>query len=328
MANTHNVEVNVHINSPDQPPASNPGFGATAPSNSGRILSGYFCATCPSNPDPANLVNNINSAYNVVNFSFITHNADGSLNNEFDAPSKGFVLSKSIVESLQSQGRKVFISFGGGAASALNGDSPQSFIDNLAANILTIVNQYGFDGFDWDVEHFSGSLTGYINIMDSVNAKLKQGKPDLLLSAAPQLPHLYPDLLQVSPGWNIYAPMASTQGSKLLMAWMQVQLYNQWEIADSYYVPYVKALIAGFKPVKTQGGTVTYDTSLTQDQIVLGFPASTQAAGNGYRDPSQIVGWVQQLENEGISIRGIMTWSIGWDQQNNWSFANGLAPIL
>ena len=62
-------------------------------------------------------------------------------------------------------------------------------------------------------------------------------------------------------------------------------------------------------------------------QLLLGYPASGSGAGSGYIDPSQLKSMYQTLKSEGYTISGFMTWSIGWDEQNNWNFADTLGDL-
>ena len=50
----------------------------------------------------------------------------------------------------------MIISIGGGAGAALDGNSPPAFSTRLASEIAALIQEYGFDGLDWDIEHFIG----------------------------------------------------------------------------------------------------------------------------------------------------------------------------
>ena len=151
------------------------------------ILSGYICPTCPSAPDPVSLIANINSAYNHVSIAFIVWNADGSIVNQFDDPSKSFTLTKQMVEGLQSKGVTVLISIGGGAGSTLecSKNSDSAFMDNMAKGIMDITDEYGFDGVDFDIEHRSGDYVLCAELIATVMNRLHAHK--LKVSMAPQV---------------------------------------------------------------------------------------------------------------------------------------------
>src|SRR5207253_2254205 len=80
--------------------------------------------------------------------------------------------------------------------------------------------------------------------------------------------------------------------------------------------------------IQLQGG-------LRPDQVGLGLPASTSAAGSGYVSPSVVKAALACLaQGTGCgsfkpstaypNIRGAMTWSINWDAANNYDFANNV----
>jgi chitinase len=84
--------------------------------------------------------------------------------------------------------------------------------------------------------------------------------------------------------------------------------------------------------IQTQGG-------LRPDQVALGLPASTRAAGGGYVAPSVVnnaLDCLARATNCGSfrppatypGIRGAMTWSINWDVTNGNGFANTVKPHL
>lgn len=67
-------------------------------------LTGYFCATCPANPDPMDLFNSIHPAYSTVILAFAGWNDAGNVVNQWDCDatcSKNFTLTKGLVEKLK-----------------------------------------------------------------------------------------------------------------------------------------------------------------------------------------------------------------------------------
>merc|ERR1719206_630877 len=286
------------------------------------ILSGYICPTCPSAPDPASLIANINPAYNHVSIAFIVWNADGSIVNQFDDPSKSFTLTKEMVAGLQAKGVVVFITIGGGAGSTLQCEmnSNAAFIDNLAEGIMNITDEYGFDGVDFDIEHRSGDYVLCAELIATVMNTLHAHK--LKVSMAPQMTNVYPDLSTVSAGFNELAPLIAMENATVLQ-WVQVQMYNTWGAVEtvSYAEQYTAELVKGYN-VTADGKT--YFVQVPPSQLLLGYPASPRGAGSGYIEPSKLKAMYSDLKSSGYDIAGFMTWSIGWDQQNNWNFADTL----
>jgi hypothetical protein len=81
---------------------------------------------------------------------------------------------------------------------------------------------------------------------------------------------------------------------------------------------------------------------LAPEQMAIGLPASTSAAGSGYTEPEIVhtaldyiilgitFGGQYQLANPDgyTNFRGLMTWSINWDINNNLEFSNSHRPYL
>lgn len=53
-------------------------------------------------------------------------------------------------------------------------------------------------------------------------------------------------------------------------------------------------------------------------KLALGIPANEDAAANGYvKDPSKVYQVFEQMEKEKTPLKGIMTWSVNWDEGRN-----------
>ena len=137
--------------------------------------------------------------------------------------------------------------------------------------------------------------------------------------------NVYPDYNEVSAGFNELAPLIAMENSTVLES-VQVQMYNTWSAVEtvSYAEQYTKQLDAGFN---VTADSKTYYVEIPPSQLLLGYPASGSGAGSGYIDPSQLKSMYQTLKSEGYTISGFMTWSIGWDEQNNWNFAETLGDL-
>ena len=279
-------------------------------------LSGYICPTCPSAVDPAKLLSTLPKAYNIVNIAFVGWNADGSIVNQFDYKPKNFTLTKATVAALQAEGRKVLISIGGGAGGIISGTEPAGFADKMSSGLVAYCKEYGFDGVDFDIEHRSGDLTKCAAIVHDVMQGLKTKMPSLKISMAPQMTNLDPNVGLVSAGFNELAPLVAT--SLDLIDWIQPQMYNSWAGVET--LDYAKKYVAGLqKGYKVAGFTVP---PIPASKLVLGYPASPKGAGSGYIAPCKVVAMLKELSPP---ITGLMTWSIGWDEQAGWKFADCVA---
>lgn len=74
---------------------------AAAPAAPRLQLFGYLCPSCPSATEPAKLIKNIHPAYTHVALAFVGWDATGALVNQWDAPDKGFTLTRAAVAALQ-----------------------------------------------------------------------------------------------------------------------------------------------------------------------------------------------------------------------------------
>jgi chitinase len=84
---------------------------------------------------------------------------------------------------------------------------------------------------------------------------------------------------------------------------------------------------------------IQLESGLRPDQVALGLPASSGAAGGGFVSPS-VVNQALDCLAKGTScgsfkpaktypgIRGAMTWSINWDVTTGNNFANTIKPHL
>ena len=289
------------------------------------LVSGYICPTCACARDPQALLDALPAAYNVVNVAFIGWNADGSIYPIFDEPDKDFTLSKATVAALQAQGRKVLISIGGGLSPILTGaDNNAAFIDAMVAGIQGVVEAYGFDGVDFDVEHFSGDYYECGQVIVKVVSALKFWRSSLLISAAPELPNLYPEGAGVAAGQNEYAPIFAE--AMACFDWVQPQLYNAWSQVQTteYAQKYAQLLDAGYT---ASGWGHTFDVRVPAGNLLLGYPAAPGGAGSGYIAPEQVVQMVKDLKAKGTAIRGLMTWSIGWDETDGWKWSKAVAEL-
>jgi len=196
-----------------------------------------------------------------------------------------------------------------------------SFVNNMVKGLLAAVDEFGFQGIDFDIEHRSGDYIACGAMMASALEQLKAERPGLMLTMAPQMGNVDPFFSKIEAGTNELVPVISKAMN--CMDWIQPQMYNTWAAVEttSYAKDYVGALIRGFQIDQE------YSVKLAASQIILGYPSSRSGASSGYIDPSEIVSLVSQLRAEGYNIRGLMTWSIGWDQEQGYAFAKAIKSL-
>ena len=279
-------------------------------------LTGYFCATCPSTPDPAALLAALHSAYDSVIFAFLGWDATGAVVNQYDAPDKGFALNASVVSALRARGvRRVALSLGGGAGNVLPAPLPAGFAAAMLAGTSALVSELGLDGVDFDLENFGGGVPDILAAAGAVRAVaegLRAAHPALVLSAAPQMTDAYCDYASVTAGFNRYAPLLSPPR---LFDVVAPQMYNSWGGVET--IAYARTYAAELEAGCAVGA---FNVSVERARLQLGYPASRSAAGSGFLDPVEVAAMARSL-----SISGLMTWDIGWDAQAGWQMARAVA---
>jgi chitinase len=278
-------------------------------------LTGYFCATCPSTPNPAALLASLHPAYDSIIFAFAGWDTSGALQNQYDAPDKGFFLNASVVRALRARGvRRVALSLGGGAGNVLPAPLPPAFAVTMLAGLTALVTELSLDGVDFDLENFPGSVADILQATTAVRAVaegLRAAQPAIVLSAAPQMTDAYCDYASLTSGFNRYAPLLSPPQ---IFDLVTPQMYNSWSSVET--IAYAKTYAAELEAGCAVGA---YNVSVDRARLQLGYPASRSAAGSGFLPPSDVAAMARAL---GV---GVMTWDVGWDAQAGWEMASAVA---
>lgn len=244
------------------------------------------------------------------------------------------------IASLQAMGKKVLISMGGAnAAVHLDSDLER---DEFIASMLGILDTYGFDGMDIDLEGSSVAISGgtiaspvdapIVRLIDAIHSiavafESVNGVP-MMLTAAPETAYVQGGMSAYGGIWGAYLPLL--EGLRDRIDILHVQLYNSGSMygidggiytqgTADFIISQTEALLQGFN---TAGGTFA---PFPPEKIAIGLPACPSAAGGGYVQPSVLVAAVDYLRGTGpqpgsystlssySSLRGLMTWSINWD---------------
>ncbi|MFC5154883.1 glycoside hydrolase family 18 protein [Streptomyces amakusaensis] len=262
---------------------------------------------------------------------------------------------KAAVKAKQAAGKKVLISIGG-----QNGQvqlASTGARDLFVSSVSKIIDEYGLDGLDIDFEGHSLSLnTGdtdfrspttpvVVNLISAVKSlKAKYGK-DFILTMAPETFFVQLGYQFYGSGpWGgqdpragSYLPVIHALRDDLTM--LHVQHYNSGPImgldnqyhtmgSADFHIAMADMMLTGF-PVA--GNQSRIFPPLRADQVAIGLPASTQAAG-GHTSPAEVnkaLDCLTKKTNCGSyqthgtwpALRGLMTWSINWDRYNQWQFS-------
>ncbi|MFA0938679.1 fibronectin type III domain-containing protein [Pseudomonas tremae] len=217
------------------------------------------------------------------------------------------------VATLNAQGRAVLISLGGADAHIeLHAGQEQA----LVYEIIRLVEIYGFDGLDIDLEQaaitFADNRTVLPAALRLVRKHYEAEGKHFIISMAPEFPYLRAAgsyLAYINALEDLYdfiAPQYYNQGGDGI--W--VDELNLWVTQNNdtqkkaflYYL--TDSLIHG-----TRGYA-----SIPADRLVIGLPSNNDGAATGYAvDPQDVKGALQELADAGSPIRGLMTWSVNWD---------------
>ncbi|OLF55300.1 chitinase [Pseudomonas chlororaphis] len=240
---------------------------------------------------------------------------------------------------LNSQGRAVLISLGGADAHIeLHKGNEQA----LANEIIRLVETYGFDGLDIDLEQSAIDFADNKTVLPAALKLVKdhyagEGK-HFIISMAPEFPYLttggkYVGYIQALEGYyDFIAPQYYNQGGDGL--WVQELndgkgdwlAQNNDAKKEDFLFYLTQSLVTG-----TRGYI-----AIAADKFVIGLPANVDAAATGYViDPAAVSNAFKRLDRAGLMIKGLMTWSVNWDDglnkygvRYNWEFRNRYAPLI
>jgi chitinase len=303
----------------------------------------------------------IDNRYNVIEIAFavpvsstdmtMTFAPTGTTQNDFIAQ----------VQGLQAQGKKVLLSIGGAGVSVdlTTLTNKNAFI----SSITSIVDTYGFDGIDIDIESGNSILiaggtiaaptsVAQINLIDAIAQIMSNFRASnnykMLLTMAPETAYVQGGQSAFGNIWGGYLPIIDALRDSLDL--LQVQLYNSgsmygidggiyYQGTADFIVAMTEAVISGFN---TNGGMFT---GLPQEKIAIGLP-SCNSAGGGFVDSANVKQAIEYLRGNGPApgsyalqntnaypnIRGMMTWSINWDAVNTcesaYNYANNFEDIF
>ncbi|MEV7006185.1 cellulose binding domain-containing protein [Streptosporangium sp. NPDC051022] len=228
---------------------------------------------------------------------------------------------KADVQTLHSRGQKVILSVGGekGRVQVASATAATKFADSVYA----IMQSYGFDGVDIDLEN--GLSSTYMGqALRSLRAK---AGTDLIITMAPQT-------IDMQSTGAEYFKLALN--IKDILTVVHTQYYNSGSMLGC---DKMAAYSQGTVNFMTALACIQLENGLRPDQVALGLPAGPGAAGGGIVSPSMVNQALTCLAtktncgsfvppNAYPGIRGAMTWSINWDASNNWNFSKTVKPHL
>lgn len=233
------------------------------------------------------------------------------------------------ISVLNQRGQAVLLSLGGADAHIelheANGDT-----DKFADEIIRLVDVYGFDGLDLDLEQSAIKLADNETVIPAALKKVRehyeqQGK-HFIISMAPEIPYLtkanpqYQNYIERLDGYyDFIAPQYYNQGAFGIGfqpddtskdGWWVNYAQNDDSKKYEFLYHFSKELMTnkhGLSAVKIPSG-----------KLVIGLPSNTSAAATGFvKTPNDVYRVFADLQKEGLPLRGLMTWSINWDEGDN-----------
>ncbi len=367
---TLTVKATDNENATGESTAINISVGSTNPPPSGlpaRILNGYWHNF--DNGSGLIPLRDVSSNWDVINVSFAVAKispTDGEIEFELAPEFSNINYTeanlKSDIQFLQGQGKKVIVSIGGAEGQVqLNTTSAR---DKFINSMISIIEEYDFDGMDIDFEGQSLSFnlgdTDFrnpttpviVNTIDAVRSVCNHFGNDFILTMAPETFFVqlgYSFYGGISEGADrragAYLPLIHALRDKL--TFLQVQYYNSGSITalddqyysmgnSDFYVSLVDMLLKGFPITKDNS---KFFPALRPDQILIGVPATVNA-GNGHTGSQGVItaldylikgnsfGGQYQLSQTYPGLRGVMSWSINWDTFENLAFSNAVRAYL
>ncbi|MFE5011205.1 chitinase [Streptomyces sp. NPDC056696] len=292
------------------------GGGGTVPKHA---VTGYWQNF--NNGATVQKLRDVPSQYDIVAVSFAdATSTPGQISFTLD-PAVGYASAadfKADIAAKQAAGKSVILSVGGekGSVSVNSDASATAFADSA----YSLMQQYGFDGVDIDLENGLNS-TYMSKALHQLSAK---AGAKLVLTMAPQT-----------------IDMQSTSGEyfktalnvKDILTVVNMQYYNSGSMLGCDGKVYSQGsvdFLTALACIQLEGG-------LDPSQVGLGVPASTRGAGSGYVDPSVVNNALDCLtRGTGCGsfkpartypgLRGAMTWSTNWDATAGNAWSNSVGP--
>mgnify|MGYP004658904699 CR=1 FL=1 len=329
-----------------------------------RLMIGYY-HTWGSSGNPFIRLRDVDSNWDVINVAFAepvqAGSTDGKMQFKISGLSEEYTKNdfKEDIKDLQAKGKKIVLSIGGyeGYFSLTS----KASVDQFVKDIKAIVDEYGFDGIDIDLEQSSVQFESgndkdinnptspkVTNMISAIRQICDYYGDKFILSWAPETFYMqlgyafYGGINQYCDSRaGVYLPMINALRNET--TYVHVQLYNSAGITgldgNTYnmgtkegIVAMCEMLLKGFHVgayYTNNNDASTYFAPLKPNQVVIGVPSSSGAAGSGQISNGDLQSAFSELESRYPGIRGIMSWSINWDaSQNGNTFVKENAKFL
>ncbi|MGW3912637.1 chitinase [Streptomyces sp. NPDC005070] len=297
--------------------ASGGGGGGTVPAHA---VTGYWQNF--NNGATVQKLSAVQSQYDIIAVAFAdATSTPGAVSFTLDSAGLGgYTVDqfKADIKAKQAAGKKVIISIGGQNGTISVSDSASA--TNFANSVYSLMQTYGFDGVDIDLEN--GLNATYMS--QALRSLSGKAGSSLVITMAPQT-------IDMQSTSNTYFQTALN--IKDILTVVNMQYYNSGSMLGCDGKVYSQGsvdFLTALACIQLQGG-------LDASQVGLGLPASTSGAGSGYVSPTVVnnaLDCLTKLTNCGSfkpakaypGLRGAMTWSTNWDASAGNAWSNAVGP--
>jgi chitinase len=316
----------------------------------GRKVIGYW-HNWNSRQVPYMPLSAVPSYVNQVNLAFAFPDTPASKRLTFPHIEKSDAAIKSGIRTLQRRGIDVLLSVGGGNHPIELETEKER--DDFASSLIRLVNFYGFDGVDINLEGKSMVLnpgdTDFRNpttpkiqhLIQAIEMVDNHYRQRLILSVAPETVFVHGGYAKYGEGFGGYLPVLYHLRDRLDL--VHVQLYNSGSMFAYTGDPGVPPTLI------VERGTVDFVVALTEmmilgfpvandpeawfpgfpaEKIVVGLPSMPIRKGSGTLTNRQFrlamtrlltgkadydAAYEMRSRNGHPNLKGVMTWSLNWD---------------
>jgi chitinase len=255
---------------------------------------------------------NVPSVYNQINVAFAIPDPKGSGSMTFVPKYQTPEEFRRDIEFLQARGTRVLLSIGGGNHPVVLNTRSQAMA--FSRSLISLLNQYGFNGIDINLEKHSFVLDSgdidfrhpttprVVNFIQAIKTIVSQYDNSFVLSASPETQFLTAGHKRYGGEFGGYLPVLHALRDQLDVVHMQYYNSGTQLVYDGiksnekglivtkgtpdFVVALTEMLVLGFPVAQKEK---MYFPGLGAKKVAIGLPATPSAAsGGGYLKPAQL----------------------------------------